>query len=390
MAVIKRYIKKNKQKKLCYQAQVYVRGVRLQCRTFKSKTEALIWHDREKEQLQKGPSEYKRNKSLEFFSDCFKRYLEEAFPLLKPATQQGYEARFRYFTKGPLPHAKMEELNARCVHSWINWLKRQTTAKNKGRKSFKHELQLLSAILNWYRNFVDEDFNVPVTKQHRMLCHYKPVPPQRPDYYARPEELRAWIKWLKSNRRNPVYWRLASFMVLTGARVGEACGMLWEALDLERGLARVVRKVRWDHRTKRPCLEEDTKTSGSVRLLVLPDELTAILKEMKEESGGNTNNNRLLFADKRGEPLKYNAVQSAFNAGFMALKLPWRSTHILRHSYATMALIATRDMSSVQASLGHTSSRMTERYAKVVALLSKDTAEKTAKAFNLFNGEIKA
>ena len=182
----------------------------------------------------------------------------------------------------------------------------------------------------------------------------------------------------------------STFMVLTGARVGEACGMLWEALDLERGLARVVRKVRWDHRTKRPCLEEDTKTSGSVRLLVLPDELTAILKEMKEESGGNTNNNRLLFADKRGEPLKYNAVQSAFNAGFMALKLPWRSTHILRHSYATMALIATRDMSSVQASLGHTSSRMTERYAKVVALLSKDTAEKTAKAFNLFNGEIKA
>ena len=34
-----------------------------------------------------------------------------------------------------------------------------------------------------------------------------------------------------------------------------------------------------------------------------------------------------------------------------------------------MALIATKDLSSVQASLGHTSSRMTEKYAKVVALL---------------------
>ena len=43
---------------------------------------------------------------------------------------------------------------------------------------------------------------------------------------------------------------------------------------------------------------------------------------MKEEK----TDNRLLFADKEGEALRYNAIQSAFNAGFTALKLPWRST----------------------------------------------------------------
>ena len=69
----------------------------------------------------------------------------------------------------------------------------------------------------------------------------------------------------------------------------------------------------------------------------------------------------------------------------MALGLPWRSTHILRHSYATGALMATRDLSSVQASLGHASSRMTERYAKVIAMLDRGTAEKTAKFFDIFN-----
>ena len=52
-----------------------------------------------------------------------------------------------------------------------------------------------------------------------------------------------------------------------------------------------------------------------------------------------------------------------------------------------MALIATRDISSVQASLGHTSSHMTEKYAKVIALLNRETAEKTTKAFNLFGSE---
>ena len=385
MAVIKRYLKKNGQKKVCYQAQVYVRGERLQCKTFKNKTTAYIWHDTQKAKLLKDPSELYQENSKVFFSECLKQYMQEAFPLLRKSSQQGYEARFRYFTKGPLNTVKMEHLNARFVHSWINWLKRQSTAKNPRRKTFLKELEFLRTVLNWYRNFVDEDFNVPVTKKHRLLCHYKTIPPKRPDYYARPEELRAWIKWLKGHRGSPVYWRLASFMLLTGARIGEACGLKWEVIDFKQGLARVIRKIRWDHKTKKPCVEEHTKTDASARLLLLSDELLSILEEMREENKVS----EFLFTDKKGELLKYNAIQSSFNAGFMALNLPWRSTHILRHSYATMALIATRDISSVQASLGHTSSRMTEKYAKVVALLNRDTAEKTTKAFNLFGDSLK-
>ena len=78
------------------------------------------------------------------------------------------------------------------------------------------------------------------------------------------------------------------------------------AVDLEQGKARVVRKIRWDHKTKSPSLEEDTKTSASVRLLILSDELIEILKQIKKENGDE----ELLFTDKQGEALKYNAIQS--------------------------------------------------------------------------------
>ncbi|MCZ0933100.1 MAG: hypothetical protein OXJ52_08110 [Oligoflexia bacterium] len=37
--------------------------------------------------------------------------------------------------------------------------------------------------------------------------------------------------------------------------------MLWSAVDLEQKTARVVRRIRWDQRTKRPYLEETTKSS---------------------------------------------------------------------------------------------------------------------------------
>ena len=141
------------------------------------------------------------------------------------------------------------------------------------------------------------------------------------------------------------------------------------------GFVRIIRRVRWDQRTKHPFLEDVTKTSQSARLLMLPEKLKNLLKEMKKEAM-----NDLVFTDTKGELLKYNAVQSAFNAGFEALKLPWRSTHICRHTYATIALMTTKDISAVQESLWHTEIKMTQKYAKTVALLSSETGEKTASA----------
>ena len=360
MSITKRFYGKNSYKQTCYQAQIYVRGFCVKSRTFKTKREAFIWHDKEKIFLKGNPSEIKRESSLHFFSDCIKIYKKEVIPFLQSPSQQSYEQVLRFFVDSPLSSVKMEYLSAKHIHIWISWLKNQPTKETSVRKSFRNELKHLTAILNWYKNFVNEDFNVPVTKQHRQACYYKSVSPRRPDYFMKPESARAWIQFMKDNRELPVYWRLATFMLLTGVRVSEACGMCWDVVDLEDGTMRIVRIMRWMTRSSHPYLVENTKTQASVRLINLPDELIKMLKEMKMESGGEG----LVFTKNGKEALNYGTIKKVFNRGFKALGLPWRSTHILRHSYATMALIATKDLSSVQASLGHKSSRITERYAK--------------------------
>ena len=182
-----------------------------------------------------------------------------------------------------------------------------------------------------------------------------------------------WVEWLKSKDSKSIYWKLATFMLLTGARVSEACGFKWDAIDLDQGTARVIRRVRWDYYTKKPFIENVTKTSRSARLLMLPKKLKDILTEIKEQSEDD-----LVFTNKKGGILSYNSVQSAFNAGFIALKLPWRSTHICRHTFATMALMGTNNLSAVQVSLGHTQQAVTQKYAKAVALLSSDIGEQTS------------
>ena len=367
-----KYKKKNNQKVIYYCAEIYVKGVRVSRKTFSTKREAVLWHEKEKQKFTLSPTSLN---DMMLFRDCLDKFWRDAETRMMKSTLQSYECRLTYFYNSPLAEVKMSALKGMQVVEWINWLKQHKTAKNRGRKSFRMELGFLRTVLYWYRNFINEDFNVPITKKHRQMCLFKPNAPRRPDYFIEPKDAKIWVEWLKSHRSNPVYWRLASFMLLTGARVGEVCGLKWSEVDLEKGFVRIIRRVRWDQRTKRPFLEDVTKTSQSARVLMLPEKLKDILREMQKSAL-----NDLVFTDQRGELLKYNAIQSSFNAGFVALELPWRSTHICRHTFATIALMETKNLSAVQASLGHTEVRMTQKYAKTVALLSSETGEKTALA----------
>lgn len=376
MSVTKCVRNKNGKRTVFYRAQIYVSGVRVADQVFDTQSAAHRWHDEEKKKRELGIEEESRPDMT--FDECLKKYLEDRFSRLDYVFQQSRFVKLPYLRNCPLSTVKMVNLKAKAIDLWIAWLLKHPTAKNPKRTTFVYDLKFLASILNWYRNYVDADFVVPITKRHREMARFKKVKPRRPDYFARPEEVRAWIQWLQGHR-NPVYYRLASFMMLTGARVGEAAGLHWEEVDLTNRVARIVRIVAWNQQNKHPRLEERTKTDGSVRLLVLPEVLVKILEEMKKESGGKG----LVFRNQKGEILKYNAIQSAFNAGFKHLGLPWRSTHICRHTYATLALLATRDLASVQASLGHKTQAMTEKYAKNVALLESGTAEKTAALLKL-------
>ena len=129
----------------------------------------------------------------------------------------------------------------------------------------------------------------------------------------RPHEVKLWMGELKKNR-DSVYWKLAKFMVLTGARV--------------------VRVASWSWNIKEPYLSESTKTSESARLLMLSEDLIETLKVMKKKSSGD-----LVFSDKKGKLLKINTIRGRFNKAFKTLGLPWRSTHICHHTYANKGLI---------------------------------------------------
>ncbi|MGE0174048.1 MAG: site-specific integrase [Oligoflexales bacterium] len=344
MAVMKRFriLKSSNKKTVFYEAQVYVRGIRAAIRSFETRAEAEVWHDVTKASLLSGKPAVQTttgdaSQSSDTFGSVVERYLTEGMDRLKESSKQTRLTRVQYFRGTPFDTLAMSDFNSKTVDEWITWLLKHPSRKNPGRKSFLHELKYLTVILHWYRNYVNQDFVVPVVKRHRERVFFKPVSARRPDYFMKPEEIVSWTNWLRSHRSAPVYWQLAVFLVLTGVRVGEACGLCWDAVDLEARVARISKTVMWDHWTRTPALVDTTKTEDSARTIPLAGELVELLKSMKTASTGIGP----IFQAAEGGLLRYNRIQSAFNKAFKALGLPWRSTHICRHTHATMMLLAT-------------------------------------------------
>ena len=68
MAIIKRYKIKNGKRKVFYQAQVYIRGMRLNYKSFNTKVETCVWEEEQKQKLTQNPSSlFEKEKSEIFF-----------------------------------------------------------------------------------------------------------------------------------------------------------------------------------------------------------------------------------------------------------------------------------------------------------------------------------
>lgn len=377
MAITKR---QNKNKTV-YQVQIYKKGMRVSSKTFTSKTLAKAWHQQERRRIEQTPDDQLNQENRRImFKAVVLQYIEEHVSTLRH-TSQKYILSIcnRSLLQGSLSHLKLYEIGASEVSEWIQWLFSQRSSACQ-RYSFKSEILRLSSVFNWWRENYDSSFSSPILKRHRKKCRVKlrgrEKEARKPDYFLKQEETASWLSELEKIQ-NPVYYRLAQFMLLTGVRVSEACGLVWDEVSFNEGFARIIRSAYWTSGRHQEVVLDRNKTESSKRIVVLPEKLVDVLRQMREEKP----HSKLVFQGENEKILNYSSIRWAFDRSFKACGLSWRGTHICRHTYATMALMATHSLPAVQASLGHSDIAMTQRYAKIVALLSSDMAEKTARMY---------
>jgi integrase len=180
------------------------------------------------------------------------------------------------------------------------------------------------------------------------------------------------------------FFALYVLAISTGMRQGELLGLTWPNVDLDAGQIHVVQQLQYNRQDRRLELVE-TK-SGKGRNVALTQLAVSGLKEQRRMQLAERlaiadvwqNDWNLVFTTQIGSPVSAgNMLRRSFYPLLTKAELPRLRFHDLRHTAATLLLIAGEHPRVVQEMLGHASIALTlDTYSHVVPSMQKAAAAK--------------
>lgn len=181
--------------------------------------------------------------------------------------------------------------------------------------------------------------------------------------------------------REDRFYALYLLAITTGMRQGELLGLMWDDVDLDQGFIHVRHTAQTIY--KQGVVLGETKTEKSRRSIAIPEIAIDALKEHWETQklikAGRRDwvENNLVFPTSKGTPMTARNLIREFHALLEKAGLPKIRFHDLRHTSATLLLLAGVHPKIVQERLGHSRIDMTlDTYSHVVPDIQKEAAEK--------------
>jgi len=170
------------------------------------------------------------------------------------------------------------------------------------------------------------------------------------------------------------YEALFALAMTTGMRPSEYLALTWCDFDLERGTVSVSKTLQ---RQKGGWTFEDTKRERSRRVIKLQNWIVALLREfgITSKTTGAASGD-LIFTSNRGCPINESKlVGRYFKPLLQAAGLPNIRLYDLRHTAATLALVAGVSPKVISEQLGHASVAFTlEVYSHVLPHMQDEAA----------------
>lgn len=203
---------------------------------------------------------------------------------------------------------------------------------------------------------------------------------RRPEIKAwTPAELRQFLNFTSEDRLAPL-WRL---MAMTGVRRGEALGLRWSDVDLDRPCISIQQTLVL---VKNRLSIGEPKTSNARRSIDLDGATVLQLKDWRDRVAKERAQYHdvwqdlgLVFVDELGLPLNPPTVTRSFARAVEAAGLPAIKLHGLRHSHATAMLASGVSPKIAQERLGHFSVSLTlDTYSHTIAGMQAAVANQVA------------
>jgi integrase len=343
-------------------------------KTFSTKKEAELYEADVKLQLSKGvflePTKFTVGAYLD-------EWLEKSASVkLKTQTVQLYGNLVRIYIKPDLGHLPFSKLTPLVIQSFFTNLAAKSDLSHSSLRNILTALRsALQQAVKW--RYIQESpaTNIDLPRVQQQERKIKALDAEQAN------------KFLEACKGGP--WEIVlTFALLTGARPGEYLALSWSDLDFERGTARIEKAL---VRPKGGGWKlEDPKTQRSKRTINLTAELLELLKKHRktqkalQKAVGATwkTEGNFVFTNGEGGPIDEKKLsQKHFQAILKTIGLEGEfSLYNLRHTCATLLLLAGEQPHVVSDRLGHSSVSITlDIYSHVLPSMQKQATESLRK-----------
>lgn len=293
---------------------------------------------------------------------------EYALQGLRPSTYSAYDGIVSMHLLPTLSQHKLQGLRAEHIQSWVNRKAKDGYAPASVKRFFNVlRVALGQAVANRliFHNPADA-VTLPKQEAKTIEC-------------LSAEEVTTLLTVLPDNTNG----RALRFILGTGLRVAELCGLRWSDVGEEsitvNQITYTIKRNGGNERISNP-----PKTKAGVRFIPTNGKLRALLDEQKQAQrieriragsawGGSEpgKGDQYVFATLSGEPADRNNIARSLRTYLKQAGLKSRGVHALRHTFATMWVQSGGELRTLSEILGHTNVAFTmQRY------VHSDTAAK--------------
>lgn len=175
---------------------------------------------------------------------------------------------------------------------------------------------------------------------------------------------------------------IITFIMFTGVRKGEICGLNWSDIDLEDRKVRIVRQ--YEAISKKGLILKEPKTEAGIREIELSDYLVSVLKEYRKwydkkrsEMDDDWQGNDYFLVARNGNRLHPTQIRNWLDEALSLAGLPHYSVHSLRHTNITVLIASGVSAVTVAGRVGHKKVSTTMNiYADFLGSSDKEASEK--------------
>lgn len=305
------------------------------------------------------------------FCDVVEEWKQRKYPSLSRGTRLHYDQLIGLHFQALMP-LPITTISPRDIDFWLADRKETTgqSWQSKTRKSFDHELTLLTVILRYYGEYHDEDtvYRLPIKARHRQDAKLNVDLPESSKELTESEFL-LFRKELMDRVHGRMLAALATVQFYEALRISEAAALHWEDIRLDwknpqQSRILVKRHIVFSRRTDvesviLPGFKNSKRTGGTKELPLFPPAFDALKTLYAIGKKG------LIFHNEDGRFFEYSLIRKAFTSAFKRAGLPYTATHVMRHGGARKILDETSgDFTITGQLLGNTDMETIGTYAK--------------------------